>query len=317
MRTDYVSIMDSGKRLNSAEARRLETSTISDSENIETHIRLIGYYWQRHNQRLLWIKHVVWLVANNPENPILFWPESFALAVIYDDLSIQLKSAWEQALDSRQQNIQVLRNAASFFCAVKTDRSLELILRARRLAPESAELRYECIVYLSILARQQHTPEELERMIIVNEELLAFEPDNLSILENLAQLTFKQSDFVSARNYASLIFDVENSSYLGHTILGLILLSEGAIGEAKKELLELEKTNGCGHHCFQFALAEALLERGERDAVCHYLTGLTQSWNFWPLEIGRILPFFWILMIRMGATPRLSQSTSRQIASLF
>ena len=308
-----MAILDSGKQLSEADAEQLEMAISNGSNKVEAHIQLIGYYFKQRlsyilfflnnkkalNHQAQWLKHVAWLVEQQPENPVLFWPESTAVALSDDNASETLRLLWDNAIQNSKNNgAQALINAASFFCNVDTPKSIQLALRAIKLDSSNSDLIDFCAVYLGIAERNDAT-SDMQSLANTNKDLLLSAPHNLRLLKNLVQISIKQKDLSAARKYAEQILETNNSDHLAHTAIGLAYVAEKKTIKARQELIESSSDK-----IFEldFSLADALLEQGERDIVCKYLF---KCWRSWPL--GRPILLLWVLAIQLGGRPHLKR----------
>ncbi len=308
MNSERQSGLNSGKRLTKVDAENLETLILSEPENVNARISLVGYYWL-HSQRfdprriesIMWLKHVEWLICYHPGHAILYWPEANWMIGLDRDIDNRLTELWEIAISGASSDPKVLRNAASFFAQRDTSRSLEIALQARQLDSQSLDLRRDCAGYLSLLSRRKMCGEETERLVRLNEELLSLDPGDLDVLQTIVYLSYQQENLAAARIYAQSILQIKNSDQFAHTIMGLLHLSEGSIEAAKGELDASVGEVTSIPSPFEFALADALLRRGQRDVVCRFLGRCRGSWY-----LGRPLLFAWALLeVRLGGKPRL------------
>lgn len=109
-----------------------------------------------------------------------------------------------------------------------------------------------------------------------------------------------------AARFARLLIEEDEEphglgQHVGHTVLGRVALLRGDTAAARDELRRAGDTRRDGvssTHGPRLALAKALLETGERDAVVAYLRKRAESWTH---DRGRTTE--WIAAIEAGAEP--------------
>ncbi len=124
---------------NAATMLRMEAQLEKDPDNVRLRSGLIGEYLNLSAidpaaERAL-IRHVLWLVTNEPENE---WLANPAVAVKPGDDYDAMEKAWLVQVNKPGVTPQVLANAANFFRPLKPARSLELLARARTLEPRNS-----------------------------------------------------------------------------------------------------------------------------------------------------------------------------------
>ncbi len=142
--------------------------------------------------------------------------------------------------------------------------------------------------------------------------------EHFTILADLAQAHWDTGQAEQAETEARQLLDLAsgfksnwnygNAIHNGNSILGQVALQKGDVQKAKNCLLEAGRTPGSPQlNSFgpKMVLAQALLERGERDTVSEYLT-LCKA--FWKLDQGRLDS--WSNTIRNGGTPNLAGAPS-------
>ncbi|MGA7412812.1 MAG: hypothetical protein WBW33_20210 [Bryobacteraceae bacterium] len=135
---------DSGEAARERAVRAQNATTMSqweaqlekDPDNIRLRSELIGEYLKLSctdpaAERAL-IRHVLWMVTNQPENE---WLANRALAVKPGEDYDAIEKAWLAQVSKPDVTPQVLAIAANFFRPLKPARSLELLAKARALNP--------------------------------------------------------------------------------------------------------------------------------------------------------------------------------------
>jgi hypothetical protein len=129
--------------------------------------------------------------------------------------------------------------------------------------------------------------------------------DRLPFLVNAAKAASRAGDEVKADAYAREVLstpDLPSKSgdgvFHANDVLGMLALKRGDIANAKRYMIESAKTPGLTRGGPSFRLAEALLSRGERDAVLEYLDLCKGFLRHQDLIEA------WRVSIRSGGTPR-------------
>ncbi len=149
------------------------------------------------------------------------------------------------------------------------------------------------------------------------------------LLPVLASLAFEVKDDEAAKTYATQALDVavhRNDMIQGiavgpqaihdaNDVLGRIALHDGNVQHAKQYLLKAAATPGGGIMSTlgpRMLLAQALLDRGERDAVLEYLEKIKTSWKSGAIQLDH-----WIAAIRKGRSERLNLVDTPILASPY
>jgi hypothetical protein len=289
--------------LKPSELEILEAESWLNNNNGYQHSLLISYYF-RSSQFTKRLNHILWLIKNEPQNSILFWPECVYTLKADEDLLID---AWELALKSSSLDPHVLRNAASFFAAFNIRKSLDLLIQARTL-DSAANLDAELIHYASLMARNSCNNEDIATLKDLCEALLVTHISNVSLLETLIMVSLKERDLLKVKMYSKRLTETGCSTHLAHEALGLVSLIEGDKNEAKTQLLLAGQVANLTQYYFDFTLAYHLMKIGERIAVCKYLIGLWKKKTEW-----RPFLSIWVILISLGLKPPLSLSLEKAL----
>lgn len=304
-----INLMVAVRKFTTSEIEDLEREAWNTEASSYKHCLLISSYFLKKED--LRLRHVLWLVANEPQNPFLYWPECTSFSIKNRE---KIAICWQQALTTSHNNAQVLRNAASFYADPETGylKSVELLLQVRELDGPIPNIDDELKFFLRLHTGSRLNTEEIVKIKTLSEELLVRYPDDIEVLETLIRIAMKQKDFTAVKRYCDRVLKLQNNNnHLAHTALGLVFLTEGLTKKAKEELVASSRnTSMHGYHPYDFALAYALLQHGERAVVCRYILSF---WNKW--TEGRGFLIIWIALITIGIKPALSMSSYEALYS--
>jgi tetratricopeptide (TPR) repeat protein len=203
--------------------------------------------------------------------------------------------------------------------------SEDLTTRAISSQPDNP---YIVWTYLSVLSVDLNTAETADQRLAAEKKIYdlfhRFDESTenpafrLLLLPVLAGLAFDLEDYDAARKYATQSLDVAGARgdlvagvaigpqaiHDSNDVLGRIALHEQKLQEAKDYLLRAAETSGGGILSKigpRMLLAQALLDRGERDAVIEYLQKIKVPWQYSSLQLDQ-----WITAIRKGKSQRLN-----------
>ena len=288
----------SGSDLTTEEAERLEAQLVEDPEDLVARAQLLGYYqWQfRDNAaRARRHQHVLWLIENAPEANVHTGAAAGIDAILYADAFRQGGDAWSAHLEGDPNNLSILRNAAAFYTLGDPPTAIQLLQRGQSL-DDSNPLWAERLGHLHSLDMQggEETPEAESAALDAFAQYerayeLSAEFDRDYLLEDLAKTALAAGEVEKAREYAESMLDRSSRGWNrgilvhhGNVTLGRIALAEGDVAEAKRRLIMAGGTTGAPTlNSFgpNMALAEELLEHGEKQTVLEYFELCSQFWN--------------------------------------
>ncbi len=304
-----IATLEAGKNLSKVDCEKLETELLKEPDNLESRIQIVGFLWKdalkkehtAENQNG-WLKNVCWLIKNYPENDVLYWPEANHFPRANNDTLSLLQALWDECVARHSENVMVLRNAASFYSQIAPEKSLDLVIQALDLSSDSVALQQDYATYLSLVIDKCGNSKLPEKFVSKAKALFEKQPNNIVILRTLLRLKMNESDFEGAKLYAHRLADLKQSDHFTHTALGIILLAEGDINGAKRELVSSTNSATLSGNDYDFALANSLLNLGEKTSVVLYLK---KCWKLWPM--GRPFLLIWIASILVGGKPRLQR----------
>src|SRR5713226_6995333 len=136
-----ILLLYSGKSILRSKANELEANLRNIPDKIDDRLMLVGYYtWNGHDglHKLRLRAHVLWMIGNHPEHPATAEP---SLRDLPDDPqgNNQVLELWQQNLQSRADDLAVLKNAEKFFFGKDPAAADRLIHRIAEKEPANAQ----------------------------------------------------------------------------------------------------------------------------------------------------------------------------------
>jgi tetratricopeptide (TPR) repeat protein len=203
--------------------------------------------------------------------------------------------------------------------------SEDLATRAISSQPDDP---YVVWTYLNVLSVDLNTASSTDQRLAAEKKIyelfhrfdeMSEDPGRrLLLLPVLAGLAFDLEDYEAARKYAIQSLDVAKERedivagvaigpqaiHDSNDVLGRIALHEQKVEEAKDYLLKAAETPGGGILSTvgpRMLLAQALLDRGEREVVIEYLQRIKSSWRQGAVQLDQ-----WIAVVRKSKSERLN-----------
>lgn len=311
-----------GVKMKTGEIAGLEAQVAANSEDLAARVKILGYYSQsstfQTEAREAMQPHILWIIRNHPAHEAAGWPFCRTDAKIDAACYKVQAAAWEEQLAAHLNDIRVLDNAANFFKSSDWGRAKELLLAAKKLDPGNPKWSKR-IGFLYSLGRNISSVGKANArhaFEAYREAADAQSGENrFYTLEDLATSAFQAGEMVSARSAAEELLKIApdyrknwnygNAIYTGNAVLGQVVLEEGDVEAACRYLLAAGDTPGSPQlNSFgpEFALAQALLDRGENETV---LTFLEKISKFWGMDRGRLDA--WKKAIQAGSKPKLDR----------
>ena len=304
-----ILLLYTGKSISKSKAAELEAGLKQTPEKIDERLTLIGYYTSNAHDGLDKLRlraHVLWIIGNHPEHPATAEPGLRDLADDPDGNN-QVLELWQRNLESRPDDIAVLKNAEKFFFGKDPAIANRLIHQIADKEPSNPQWAAE----LAQLYRMFGIPGEH----IENAAALALEEYNrvLALTHNaaarktlsgdMADAAFKIGDFSAAAELAKIYLKSADRPAVqrANTILGRIALRNGDKASAKQYLFDSLDSGAARDITFSgpiLILAKELMESGERETVVQYLENCL---GLWPR--GEPVLRMWIAEIQEGKTP--------------
>ncbi len=129
-----------GNGLSQKEAVILESGLKADPDNLDSRVKLVGYYFTRYHfskdNANVRKEHILWLIRHIPEN--VFLSESWTIIFLAEDRDhyAEYKKTWQEQAGNEHQDIHiVLANAANALSFSETEEALTLLTKAISMAP--------------------------------------------------------------------------------------------------------------------------------------------------------------------------------------
>ena len=304
-----ILLLYSGKSLLKSKTEELEADLRKSPENIESRLMLVGYYtWNARSalEHLRLRAHVLWMIENHPEHAATAEPSLRELADDPDG-NEKILDLWTKNLQSRADDLAVLKNAEKFFFGRNPAEADLLIHRISEREPNNREWANELAQLYRMFGIpgenfEDHAARALEayRRVL---ELTKNPAARQALPGEMADAAFKIGDFPAAAELAKVYLKSSDRPAVqrANTILGRVALRTGDIAQAKQYLLDSADPRAARDIAFSgptLILAKELIEQGERDAVLEYLEDCLQLW-----PRGENVLRIWIADIKNGRTP--------------
>lgn len=310
-------------KLSDDDAKQLQEKIDRDTNDIESRIVLLGYYYRKgilnKKFREPHLQLACWFIENYPESDAAGDHSMRVDAISNPQGFINGKDLWEKALNTNPKSVPVLVNASKYFMFSDKAKSEALLKQAQELEPNNADLMTQLaqLYSMSVIwertkeGRQRWSKKSLEQF----EKALNLEmdsPNSKNLIGYAAKSAFDAGEIEKAKQYAERLLKLEDtgdSLHNGNTILGRLAIQTGDLDSACKYLLESGKTSGSpvlGSFGPSMILAKELLEKGKKDVVLEYLE-LCKV--FWGLDRGQLKK--WMVTVNDGRIPDFGANLNR------
>ncbi len=132
-----------GNSLSLREAKELEAGLQTDPDNLDSRVKLVGYYFTRYRDTKVEAgvrkEHILWLIRHIPENVFLSEPWTFIFLSEDREHYAEYKKTWhEQTVTQHQEIHTILANAANALSYSEADEALTLLQKAISMAPSDS-----------------------------------------------------------------------------------------------------------------------------------------------------------------------------------
>ncbi len=303
-------LLYSGKSLSKPKVDELEATVRKTPQSIDERVVLIGYYsanGKTPSDRTRLRTHVLWMIDNHPEHPSTAEP---SLRDLPDDTdgNMQILDLWRKNLESRGDDLAVLKNAEKFFFGKDPVEADQLIHRISEKEPNNREWAGELAQLYRMFGipgeriddPAQRAAEEYKRVLALTRNTAARE----ALAGDMADAAFKLGDFAGAAELAKIYLrgNDRTAPQRANTILGRVAMRSGNVPGAKQYLLDSSKPDAEKDVSLagpSMVLAKELLEQGEREVVLQYLDNCL---SLWPR--GENVLQLWMAEIKNGRTPK-------------
>lgn len=302
-----------GRNLSQEAVRSLESGLESAPDDVEARTRLLGYYFLRAHgsseAKEARQRHILWLIGNRPEAPILDTPFAQLDAILDGSAFAEGKQAWLSQVAREPENAAILGKAAAYLLFDDPAAAESLYQRAEAAEPRNP-VWPDRLGHMYALGLSTKTGEEKQEAakaaLAAYERSLRHIKDRGNLLPDAAKVALEAGDFAKARTYAEEVLAEAGDQWgdgdkvhHGHLILGRIALHAGDVATAREHLLVAAKTSGSpALNSFgpNMLLAKELLEKGERQGVLEYFKLCASFWKNDKLDT-------WATEVRAGKVP--------------
>lgn len=307
----------SGSRLTEAEVLSLEKRVEHDPQDIDSRLKLLGYYFRKQledpSAKKAHEENIVWLIQNKPELDILATP----FGILYEKMNVsgyaRGRDAWLDQLKTDPENLKFLEHSAKYFTLFDPELAEESLLKGQVLESHNPKWPAE-LGELKALEVKKLTGDAAQ--IVAKKALAQFEiayrhsgemgQDRL--LAQLAEVALIAHEHGKALEYAKIMLSKDdshenagNNIHYGNITLGKIAIAADDVEAAKQYLINAGNTSGSPQlNSFgpDRELAQALLQEGAKETVLEYLTLCSKFW-----KSGQDRLADWIEMIQKNQTP--------------
>ena len=286
------------------EIKELQVKVAANPNDVQSRIRLLGFY---SNERVRTAKDL-----NNNESghdvqqKLATWfIKNYPASTIAGDRACRIKRSenplgytsgkeiWLEQIDTYDENVAVLTNAAAFLLRDDRQKAEELLNKAQTLEPWSAEIAEEFAFQYKSLA--MHSSSYREKLELYGKAMAQFdralsqtddEAERPRLIVHAAAMAFKTGQVDRTKKLADRLLkqysDDGEAVHYGNLLLGLMALKQGNIEAANKYLIESGKTTGSPRLDSRgpnMTLAKALLEKGQQETVLEFLELCKKFWK--------------------------------------
>src|SRR5262245_25686560 len=284
-----ILLLYSGKSLSKPKVEELESTLRKTPDKLDERVMLIGYYSANEKtaqDRARLRNHVLWMLENHPEHASTAEPSLRDLPGDSDG-NIQILTLWEKNLESRGDELAVLKNAEKFFFSKNPAIADQLIHRIAEKEPNNKDWPNELaqlyrmfgIPGENITDPGARSAEAYKRVLALTRNPAARE----TLAGDMAEAAFRVGDFPGAAQLAKIHLAGKDHTapQRANTILGRVALRSGDLSSAKRYLLDSSGAEAGKDVLLAgptMVLAKELLEQGEKEAVIQYLQNCLKIW---------------------------------------
>ncbi len=308
-----------GRTLYPATADLLEKKLVENPNDLDSRLKLLGYYKGKMNEKLFKLRstHVLWFIENDPSGAIFGTAYVQVDRRFEDETYAAAMTLWNEQIQKQPENTRILSNAARF--ALRNDREMavKFLTRAKEIDPQSPEWarRLAGVYELTAFFGRSKPGSPVRHAVYEEWKLVHSLTTDATELQRqypkLALTAMWAQDFDAAREWATkALASVESlkksnfhgeAVHDGNAVLGRLALRDGDVEEAKRRLLAAGDTIGSPTlNTFgpNMILAERLAAEGQRETVIAYLE---KCKKYWVSHRERIAE--WIQILKEGDTP--------------
>jgi hypothetical protein len=313
-------LLETGAQLDAKQAGELEERLLKQPTDMDARVQLLGYLakpMQMTDQDLqAHACHVLWIVENDPRHPVLDTYQGRLFSSSPKAEQLQVKQLFQKHLEISPNDAVLIRRLVGFLSF--DDKSIEPLLKqGAALDPKNPHWYRELSkhhAFKSIYADDK-TGMELRAVALEEEEkALSLSTEEFERFDSLQRLPFRAyaaGKMEKAQTYANQVLEAsgnfKDSKWLysltvhrAHIVLGLVAVGRDQLKLAGEELIKSTEIDVPDPKLpwVDLRLADALLDRGERQVVLEYLKACEGPW-----ESGRESLQLWSATIRHGRRP--------------
>jgi len=295
---DVHSLARIGRSLSSEGVVELEKHLETDASDLNTRVKLLGYYSGKHIRsseiRKIRQQHLLWLIEHAPESEVLGTPYGGLSHHSDGEVYFQAKKLLLAKIQEEPNNLALLKNGSKFFTLNDRSQSIEFLKKGESL-DKTNPFWSKNIGQAHLLNTQGERSLELQR-IEAAKALAAFqrahkistETAKGSILVSLAKSAFIANELDLASVYSKELIEdggagwnSGNRTHYGNIFLGRVALLRDDIDSAKEHLISAGKTTGSPQlNSFgpDMTLARELLKVDENGVVLEYFELCRKFW---------------------------------------
>ena len=315
---DVHSLARIGRHLSSEKVLELEKRLETDASDLDTRVKLLGYYsgkqYRSSESRKIRQRHVLWLIEHKPETEVLGTPHGFLSHHGDGEAYFQAKKLLLAKIREKPHNLSLLKNGSRFFTL--NDRNQSIVFLQRGESLEKSNPYWPKNIGQAHLLNTQGESSLKQQRVEAAKALEAFqraydistEIGKGSILVSLAKSAFIANELDLATEYSEELikgvgvgWNSGNRIHYGNIFLGRVALLRENVDAAKEHLISAGKTSGSPQlNSFgpDMTLARELLKLDENGVVLEYFE-LCQE--FWEHHRGQLDD--WKALVKGGRIP--------------
>ena len=311
-------LIRSGNDLSEDEVKELQAKADSDPDDVESRLQLLGYYYRKRimtkSLRAPHQKLANWFIRNYPDSAAAGNHAARVMGSMDPTGYVRAKETWLEQINAYDENVTVLMNAAGFFLLEDKEKAEELLKKAQTLEPDNTRITTKLAHLYQLSGRHGYSKsknrDQNEKAMAQYERALkqtADGPGKPRLVINIAKIAFKLGQMDKAQTFADRLMKEhggdQEAVHYGNTFLGLLAIEAGEIEAANSYLIESGKTKGSPSLRTSgpsMSLANALLEKGQKDAVLEYFELCEKFWKYPP---GMKKLEQWKAAVEAGITP--------------
>ncbi len=321
---DAQGLLAQGRALSPAAVAGLEQGLATAPDDLATHIELLGYYnmAQFHSvaARKKYDGQIYWMIQHHPESVVMGQGYALILRRQDPDAFGTGEALWLAQVSKQPASTTILGNAAEY-CLLSDVPTAERLLKQAAVADPKSPQWPDKLGELYQLQVRLQAPEAVRRpwaqkALAEYETAMARDGAQASVngdFEKTAVAAYDAGEYDKARRYATDLltdggspgdYDPGGDVHHADMVLGLLALRDNDLPLAVQYLQAMGRVAGSPSlDAFgpNMRLAQALLERGDRQSVLDYFA---ECARFWKDDNGQLKA--WTAQVQQGKAPDFS-----------